>query len=93
MSTAEQDKKQSKHGQKVGTVLSVSGSKTIRVCVERKVKHPLYGKFVKRKSNFAVHDEENQAKIGDIVEVEPCRPLSKTKSWRLSKIVRVSIGA
>jgi len=61
--------------------------KTIVVAVERTVRHPLYGKTIKRTSKIYAHDEENQCKVGDIVKVMETRPLSKTKRWRLVSIV------
>ena len=66
-----------------GVVTSNKADKTITVKVERKVKHPLYGKVVKRASKVHAHDENNSASIGDIVSVKECRPISKTKTWVL----------
>ena len=66
-----------------GVVTSNKADKTITVKIERKVKHPLYGKVVKRASKVHVHDENNSASIGDIVSVKECRPISKTKTWVL----------
>ena len=66
-----------------GIVVSNKADKTITVKVERKVKHPLYGKVVKRASKVHAHDENNSASIGDIVSVKECRPISKTKTWVL----------
>ena len=66
-----------------GVVTSNKADKTITVKIERKVKHPLYGKVVKRASKFHAHDENNSASIGDIVSVKECRPISKTKTWVL----------
>jgi small subunit ribosomal protein S17 len=70
-----------------GRVTSDKMNKTITVVVERKIKHPLYGKYMSRKSKLHAHDENNECKIGDLVEVAECRPLSKNKSWRLVKVV------
>jgi small subunit ribosomal protein S17 len=70
-----------------GRVTSDRMDKTITVMVERKVKHPLYGKYVSRRAKLHAHDENNECKVGDLVEVAECRPLSRTKSWRLVKIV------
>ena len=70
-----------------GVVLSNKMDKTITVLVERKVKHPLYGKFVKRSTKLHVHDENNECNQGDTVSVTECRPLSKTKTWKLVEIV------
>ena len=66
-----------------GVVTSDKADKTITVKIERKVKHPLYGKVVKRASKVHAHDENNSASIGDIVSVKECRPISKTKTWIL----------
>ena len=66
-----------------GVVTSNKADKTITVKIERKVKHPLYGKVVKRASKVHAHDENNTASIGDIVSVKECRPISKTKTWVL----------
>lgn len=62
-------------------------TKTITVAVERKVKHPIYGKFLKKTTKFHAHDEQNTASIGDIVRIMETRPLSKTKRWRLVEII------
>ena len=70
-----------------GRVISNKMDKTITVLVERREKHPLYGKFVKRSTKVHAHDAENQCRIGDTVTLEQCRPLSKTKTWRLLRIV------
>ena len=66
-----------------GRVISSSRDKTITVLVERKVKHPTYSKIMKRSTKVHAHDEENIAKIGDVVIVEECRPYSKSKTWKL----------
>jgi small subunit ribosomal protein S17 len=66
-----------------GVVTSNKADKTITVKIERKVKHPLYGKVVNRASKVHAHDENNSASIGDIVSVKECRPISKTKTWVL----------
>ena len=70
-----------------GRVVSDKMEKTITVLVERQVRHPLYGKYVKRSKKMHVHDPEQAGKIGDVVVIEECRPLSKTKSWRLVKVL------
>ncbi len=75
---------------RIGTVRSISGEKTISVVVDKMVKHPMYGKYVRRRTKLAVHDPETTARVGDCVEIVPCRRLSKNKSWRLVKIVRRS---
>ena len=77
-------------GLRSGTVRSISGAKTISVRVDTLVKHERYGKYIKRSSQVAVHDPDEDAQAGDIVEIIPCRPLSKSKSWRLVRVVRRS---
>ena len=72
---------------KIGVVTSNKMTKTITVAVERKVKHPIYGKFVKKTTRFHAHDEKNECSIGDLVKIMESRPLSKTKRWRLVEIV------
>ena len=73
--------------QRVGLVTSTKMDKTITVKVERKVKHPLYGKFLKKTTSFHAHDEKNECNIGDTVKIMESRPLSKTKRWRLVEVV------
>ncbi|NDC40869.1 MAG: 30S ribosomal protein S17 [Chitinophagia bacterium] len=72
---------------RIGIVSSNKMTKTITVNVERKVKHPMYGKFIKKSSSFHAHDETNTAGIGDVVRIMETRPLSKTKRWRLVEII------
>ena len=72
---------------KVGVVTSNKMEKTIAVSVERKLKHPIYGKFVKKSNKFLAHDENRDCKIGDIVKIMETRPLSKLKRWRLVEII------
>jgi small subunit ribosomal protein S17 len=72
---------------RIGFVTSNKMTKTITVAVERKVKHPIYGKFVKKTTKFHAHDEKNECSIGDLVRIMETRPLSKTKRWRLVEIV------
>jgi small subunit ribosomal protein S17 len=72
---------------KTGVVRSDKMDKTITVAVERKVKHPIYGKFVKKTTKFHAHDEKNEAKPGDIVRIMETRPLSKLKRWLLVEVV------
>lgn len=69
-----------------GQVVSNKADKTITVLLERKVKHPIYGKFVKRSTKIHAHDEQNECGMGDTVTVEECRPMSKSKTWRLVRI-------
>lgn len=73
--------------QKTGVVVSTKMDKTIAVKVERRLMHPLYGKFVKRSKKFFAHDEENACNMGDLVRIMETRPLSKMKRWRLVEIV------
>ena len=73
--------------ERIGVVTSDKMDKSIVVSVERKVKHPKYGKFVKKTKKFVAHDETNDCNIGDTVKIMETRPLSKTKNWRLVEIV------
>ncbi|MEM7253673.1 MAG: 30S ribosomal protein S17 [Pseudomonadota bacterium] len=70
-----------------GRVISNKMDKTITVLVERRIKHPLYKKYIRRSTKLHAHDEENTCQIGDVVSITPTRPLSKTKSWRLESVV------
>jgi small subunit ribosomal protein S17 len=70
-----------------GRVVSDKMDKTISVAIERVVKHPTYGKYIRRTTKLLAHDENNEAKPGDTVSITPCRPLSRHKSWRLLEIV------
>jgi small subunit ribosomal protein S17 len=70
-----------------GDVTSASMDKTITVLVERKIKHPLYKKYIRRSTKLHAHDENNECQAGDTVLIEACRPLSKSKSWRLVSIL------
>lgn len=69
-----------------GRVVSDARQKSITVLVERKVKHPVYGKFLRKSTKFHAHDELGECRVGDLVTIEQCRPISKTKSWRLVRI-------
>lgn len=71
----------------VGRVVSDKMDKTVTVLVERSVKHPLYGKVIRRSNKFHAHDENNECHQGDLVQIEESRPLSRTKTWRVTKIV------
>jgi len=73
--------------ERVGKVTSNKMEKSISVMVERKIKHPLYGKYVKKSNSFMAHDEKNECQIGDIVKIMETRPLSKNKRWRLIEIL------
>ncbi len=74
-----------------GVVVSNSGDKSVRVTIDFKVKHPKYGKYIKRRTKIGVHDEYNQSGVGDLVEITECRPRSKTKSWRLVRVVQRAV--
>lgn len=76
----------------VGTVSSDKMNKTITVLVERLVKHPVYGKYIKRSTKFHAHDENNICKVGDLVEIKQSRPMSKLKSWELVKVIEEARG-
>jgi small subunit ribosomal protein S17 len=87
--TAENIVEQSKSNRTItGKVVSNKMNKTIVVQVERKVKHPMYGKYVRRFSKMYAHDEDNTCRIGDVVTIEHTRPLSKTKRWKLVEVLR-----
>ncbi|MCL1144376.1 30S ribosomal protein S17 [Shewanella gaetbuli] len=70
-----------------GKVISNKMDKSITVAIERQVKHPIYGKYIKRTTKIHAHDETNQCNEGDVVTISQCRPLSKTKSWTLAEVV------
>lgn len=76
-----------KRTERIGRVVSDRMEKTITVAVDRQVKHPIYGKFITKTTKYMAHDENNEAKIGDTVQIMSTRPLSKRKSWRLTEIV------
>jgi small subunit ribosomal protein S17 len=73
--------------ERIGVVLSNKMEKSITIAVESKVKHPIYGKFIKKTSKFMAHDEKNECSIGDTVRIMETRPLSKSKNWRLVEIL------
>ena len=75
-----------------GKVVSNKMDKSIKVLIERKVKHPLYGKFIKKSTKVLAHDEENNCAIGDLVIIAESRPLSKNKSWTLQTVVEKQVG-
>jgi len=70
-----------------GSVISDRMDKSATVLIERKVKHPLYGKFMKKSTKLHIHDENNECSMGDTVQITECRPMSKTKSWTLVKVL------
>ena len=72
---------------KVGRVISNKAEKTVTVKLERQVKHPLYGKYIKRSTKVHAHDEDNSCAEGDLVRISECRPISKTKTWRVTEIM------
>ena len=73
--------------ERIGVVVSNKMDKSITIAVESKVKHPMYGKFIKKTSKFMAHDEENDCNIGDTVKIMETRPLSKNKNWRLVEVI------
>ena len=75
----------------VGKVVSDKRSKTITVLIERRTKHELYGKIVARSSKYHAHDENNEYKIGDVVEIAETRPISKTKAWTVTRLVQKAV--
>lgn len=77
--------------QRIGTVVSDKRQKTISVRYEFSVRHAKYGKYYRRSTTLHAHDENNEAHAGDLVEVTACRPLSKTKNWRLTRVIRKSV--
>jgi len=76
-----------------GSVTSNAMDKSITVMIERRIKHPVYGKYIKRSTKLHVHDENNECNKGDVVVIEQCRPMSKTKSWKLVEIVEKAVQA
>ena len=87
MSEVKQEVERNLRKTKTGVVSSNKMDKSITVNVERKVKHPLYGKFVKKSTKFHAHDEKNECSIGDTVKIMETRPISKTKRWRVVEVV------
>lgn len=84
-------KKQGMKRQLVGTVVSNKMDKTVVVLVERLVKHKFYHKYIRRRAKFAAHDRDNTCQVGDRVMLTECRPLSRSKRWRVSKIVKKAV--
>ena len=72
----------------IGKVVSDKRAKTVTVLVERRVKHPIYDKIVMRSSKYHAHDENNECKSGDVVEISECRPISKTKAWVVTRLIQ-----
>jgi small subunit ribosomal protein S17 len=92
---ANQQKEQPKKNTRTltGRVVSDKMNKTVTVLIERRVTHPLYGKIITRSKKYHAHDESNECKEGDLVIIEECRPLSRTKSWRVAKLLERSRAA
>lgn len=78
---------------RVGVVESDARDKTIKVRIDRLQKHPKYGKYQRRQGSLHAHDEQDEARVGDVVEIMECRPISKTKTWRLVRIIRKAVKA
>ena len=76
----------------IGRVVSDKMDKTVTVLVERRVKHPMYDKIIVRSSKYHAHNEGNAAKSGDLVEIQECRPLSKSKSWMVTKLLEKAVA-
>ena len=83
-----EEKAKGRKNEKVGLVVSTKMQKTIVVEVSRRVPHPVYKKIVKRRKKFYAHDEEGVARVGDVVRIVECRPLSRLKRWRLAEVIR-----
>ena len=75
----------------IASVISDKMDKSAVVLIERRVKHPIYGKFMKKSTKLHIHDENNECGVGDTVQISECRPISKTKSWKLVKVVEKAI--
>lgn len=88
----EQQDKTRRQNTVIGRVISDARDKSIGVLVERRVKHPVYGKYIRRSSKLHAHDEDNQARLGDLVRIRRSRPISKTKSWLLDAVLESSQG-
>lgn len=76
----------------VGRVVSDKMDKTVTVLIERRVKHPMYEKIIVRSKKYHAHNENNEAKSGDLVQIEECRPLSKTKAWVVTKLLEKAVA-
>ena len=85
--TTQEAPTRSSRKQRIGLVVSDKMDKTITVAIQRQVKHPIYGKFVKKTTKLKAHDDGNDAKEGDTVRIQETRPLSKTKRWRLVEVL------
>ena len=76
----------------VGRVVSDKMQKTVTVLIERRVKHPMYDKIIVRSSKYHAHNENNEAKSGDLVEIQECRPMAKTKAWTVTKLLQKAVA-
>lgn len=76
----------------VGRVVSDKMQKTVTVLIERRVKHPMYDKIIARSRKYHAHDESCEAKLGDLVEIQECRPIAKTKSWRVARLLEKAVA-
>ena len=76
----------------VGRVVSDKMEKTVTVLIERRVKHPMYDKIIVRSSKYHAHNEGNAAKSGDLVEIQECRPMSKTKAWKINRLLEKAVA-
>ncbi len=76
----------------IGRVVSDKMDKTVTVLVERRVKHPMYDKIIVRSSKYHAHNESNEAKAGDLVEIQECRPIAKTKAWQVTKLLEKAVA-
>ncbi len=76
----------------VGRVVSDKMQKTVTVLIERRVKHPMYDKIIARSRKYHAHDESGEAKLGDLVEIQECRPIAKTKSWRVARLLEKAVA-
>jgi small subunit ribosomal protein S17 len=76
----------------IGRVVSDKMDKTVTVLIERRVKHPMYDKIIVRSSKYHAHNSDNEAKSGDLVEIQECRPLSKTKAWQVTKLLEKEVA-
>jgi len=85
------EKKPANKNEKIGQVVSIKMTKTIVVEVSRRVPHPLYKRIIGKRKKFYAHDEESTAKMGDVVRIVECRPLSKLKRWQLAEVVRRAV--
>src|SRR5271165_920918 len=87
----QQGKRKTRKNEKVGQVVSAKMAKTIVVEVTRRVPHPVYKRIINKRNKFYAHDEQGTAKIGDVVRIIECRPLSKLKRWRLGEVIRKAV--